>query len=114
MMLTCHTLLTWHARRADDADGALPAYGFGAQLPDTRRCAVHSFPLNGDARNPACAGVAGVLAAYRQALSTVTLDGPTCFAPVIKACADAAQASLSAPGPGKYFVLLLITDGTRA
>jgi hypothetical protein len=58
--------------------------------------------------------VDGVLAAYRKALSAVRLSGPTCFAPVLKACCDAADADVKLTPPGglsKYTVLLIITDG---
>lgn len=45
--------------------------------------------------------------AYQQAIQSVTLWGPTNFAPMIKHVAQfAAQA-----GPNSYFVLLILTDG---
>lgn len=38
---------------------------------------------NGDASNPACRGIAGVLEAYQRSLRRVQLYGPTNFAPVV-------------------------------
>jgi hypothetical protein len=88
-----------------------PCYGFGGQLPGLG--VSHCFALNGNPTAAACAGVPGMLQAYRQALASVALSGPTCFAPVINACCDVAQAALRDPpgAPLKYFVLLIITDG---
>jgi hypothetical protein len=88
-----------------------PCYGFGGQLPGLG--VSHCFALNGNPAAAACAGVPGMLQAYRQALVSVALSGPTCFAPVINACCDVAQAALRDPpgAPLKYFVLLIITDG---
>jgi hypothetical protein len=43
----------------------------------------HAFALNGNNANPKVVGVAGLLAAYAQAIQTVTLHGPTNFAPII-------------------------------
>jgi len=40
-------------------------------------------PQNGDAANPACSGVEGVLEAYHRSLRSVQLYGPTNFAPVV-------------------------------
>ena len=99
------------ALRADDLDGQFPSYGFGAQMPGG--VVSHCFALNGNPAAASCAGVEGVLAAYRQALSSVALSGPTCFAPVINAACDMAQGTLRDPpsAPLKYFVLLIITDG---
>jgi hypothetical protein len=89
-----------------DADGKIPAYGYGAALPPSN-VVSHCFALSGRADDPSCDGVAGVLAAYDTALSSVRLSGPTCFAPLITA---AAQAAASAAGLS-YHVLLIITDG---
>lgn len=38
---------------------------------------------NGDAANPACSGIEGVLEAYHRSLRSVQLYGPTNFAPVV-------------------------------
>jgi len=92
-----------------DHDGLFPAFGFGGKL--ATGLTSHCFALNGNPQAAACAGVAGLLAAYTQALNTVSLSGPTCFAPVIcQACHDA-EHSMRAGGNLKYSVLLIITDG---
>jgi hypothetical protein len=94
-----------------DLDGNVPCYGYGAQMPTGQ--VAHCFALNGNPAAPGCAGVPGIVAAYRQALTTVRLSGPTCFSPVISAACDMAQATLRDPpnAPLKYFILLIITDG---
>ncbi|XP_056372191.1 copine-5-like [Oenanthe melanoleuca] len=63
---------------------------------------------NGDASNPACHGIAGVLEAYQRSLRCVQLYGPTNFAPVVNHVARSAATVLDG---SQYFVLLIITDG---
>ncbi|XP_075867178.1 copine-1 isoform X3 [Microcebus murinus] len=63
-----------------DTDKLFPAFGFGAQVPPDWQVS-HEFALNFNPSNPYCAGVQGIVDAYRQAL------------------------------PQQYFVLLLLTDG---
>uniref|UniRef100_A0A183SEZ7 Copine domain-containing protein n=1 Tax=Schistocephalus solidus TaxID=70667 RepID=A0A183SEZ7_SCHSO len=65
-----------------DSDNLFPAYGFGARIPPDNLVS-HNFPLNGNRENPFCQGIDGVMEAYRYALQTVTLHGPTNFAPII-------------------------------
>nr|XP_021403393.1 copine-5 isoform X3 [Lonchura striata domestica] len=65
-----------------DSDKMFPALGFGAKIPPDGHVS-HEFPLNGDASNPACHGIAGVLEAYQRSLRHVQLYGPTNFAPVV-------------------------------
>uniref|UniRef100_A0A8C6RC86 C2 domain-containing protein n=1 Tax=Nannospalax galili TaxID=1026970 RepID=A0A8C6RC86_NANGA len=95
-----------------DSDKLFPAFGFGAQVPPDWQVS-HEFALNFNPNNPYCAGIQGIVDAYRQALPQVHLYGPTNFAPIInhvtRFAAQAAQqrtASLR-----QYFVLLLLTDG---
>ncbi|XP_078110469.1 copine-9-like isoform X2 [Sander vitreus] len=90
-----------------DSDKLFPAYGFGAKLPPDGKIS-HGFPLNGDAENPNCVGIEGVLEAYFQSLRTVQLYGPTNFAPVINKVANCAAEITDG---SQYFVLLMITDG---
>ncbi len=93
-----------------DLDGSFPCYGYGAQMPSGN--VSHCFALNGNPTAPGCAGVPGILAAYRQALASVALSGPTCFEPVISAaCAEAEAHARGPPLPLKYSVLLIVTDG---
>lgn len=89
-----------------DSDKMFPALGFGARVPPTGKVS-HEFFLN-LRDNPYCAGVDGLLQAYFTALQSVTLYGPTNFAPVIKHVAKFAQAYQDGK---QYFVLLIITDG---
>uniref|UniRef100_A0A672I2R1 Copine family member IX n=1 Tax=Salarias fasciatus TaxID=181472 RepID=A0A672I2R1_SALFA len=90
-----------------DSDKLFPAYGFGAKLPPDGKIS-HAFPLSGDADNPNCVGIEGVLEAYFQSLRTVQLYGPTNFAPVINKVANCAAEITDG---SQYFVLLMITDG---
>ncbi|XP_054146689.1 copine-5-like isoform X2 [Melozone crissalis] len=83
------------------------ALGFGAKVPPDGHVS-HEFPLNGDASNPACHGIAGVLEAYQRSLRHVQLYGPTNFAPVVNHVARSAATVLDG---SQYFVLLIITDG---
>ncbi|XP_039566849.1 copine-5-like isoform X8 [Passer montanus] len=90
-----------------DSDKMFPALGFGAKVPPDGHVS-HEFPLNGDASNPACHGIAGVLEAYQRSLRHVQLYGPTNFAPVVNHVARSAATVLDG---SQYFVLLIITDG---
>ncbi|NWZ88452.1 CPNE5 protein, partial [Poecile atricapillus] len=90
-----------------DSDKMFPALGFGAKVPPDGHVS-HEFPLNGDASNPACCGIAGVLEAYQRSLRRVQLYGPTNFAPVVNHVARSAAMVLDG---SQYFVLLIITDG---
>ncbi|NXO97021.1 CPNE5 protein, partial [Certhia brachydactyla] len=90
-----------------DSDKMFPALGFGAKVPPDGHVS-HEFPLNGDASNPACHGIAGVLEAYQRSLRRVQLYGPTNFAPVVNHVARSAATVLDG---SQYFVLLIITDG---
>lgn len=53
-------------------------------------------------------GVQGIMAAYRHALHTVSLHGPTLFGQVINQAAEIAAQSLSTNSTN-YFILLIIT-----
>ncbi|XP_025891859.1 copine-5-like [Nothoprocta perdicaria] len=90
-----------------DSDKMFPALGFGAKIPPDGRVS-HEFPLNGDAANPSCSGIEGILEAYHKSLKSVQLYGPTNFAPVVN---HVARAAAAVPDGSQYFVLLIITDG---
>ncbi|XP_023570512.1 copine-1 isoform X4 [Octodon degus] len=81
-----------------DSDKLFPAFGFGAQVPP-------------DWQNPYCAGIQGIVDAYRQALPQVRLYGPTNFAPIINHVARFAAQATYQKTASQYFVLLLLTDG---
>ncbi|MBN3287034.1 CPNE3 protein, partial [Polyodon spathula] len=97
-----------------DSDKMFPAFGFGAQIPPSWQVS-HEFPLNFNPANPFCAGIQGVVDAYRVCLPQVKLYGPTNFSPIInhvaKFATEAAQQNSAAKAATQYFVLLIITDG---
>ncbi|XP_051910703.1 copine-3-like isoform X2 [Hippocampus zosterae] len=93
-----------------DSDKMFPAFGFGAQIPPTWQVS-HEFPLNFNPTNPFCAGVEGIVEAYRVCLPQVKLYGPTNFSPIINHVASFAQQALQQNTASQYFVLLIITDG---
>uniref|UniRef100_A0A096LWS7 Copine-3 n=1 Tax=Poecilia formosa TaxID=48698 RepID=A0A096LWS7_POEFO len=92
------------------SDKMFPAFGFGAQIPPTWQVS-HEFPLNFDPSNPFCAGVEGVVQAYRACLPQVKLYGPTNFSPIINHVACFAKQAIQQTTASQYFVLLIITDG---
>ncbi|XP_076924508.1 protein BONZAI 3-like [Bidens hawaiensis] len=91
-----------------DYDKRFPAWGFGGKLYNGS--VSHCFNLNGNAGNFEVEGVQGIMDAYRNALHTVSLHGPTLFGQVVNHAAEIAAQSLST-NPTKYFILLIITDG---
>uniref|UniRef100_A0A8C4H1J7 Copine 3 n=1 Tax=Dicentrarchus labrax TaxID=13489 RepID=A0A8C4H1J7_DICLA len=93
-----------------DSDKMFPAFGFGAQIPPTWQVS-HEFPLNFNPANPFCAGVEGVVEAYRVCLPQVKLYGPTNFSPIINHVACFAKQAIQQTTASQYFVLLIITDG---
>ncbi|XP_015229047.1 PREDICTED: copine-3-like isoform X1 [Cyprinodon variegatus] len=93
-----------------DADKMFPAFGFGAQIPPSWQVS-HEFPLNFNPSNPFCAGVQGLVEAYRACLPQVKLYGPTNFSPIINHVACFAKQALQQNTASQYFVLLIITDG---
>ncbi|XP_017293326.1 copine-3 isoform X1 [Kryptolebias marmoratus] len=93
-----------------DSDKMFPAFGFGAQIPPTWQVS-HEFPINFNPSNPFCAGVEGVVEAYRVCLPQVKLYGPTNFSPIINHVACFANQALQQTTASQYFVLLIITDG---
>ncbi|XP_034027684.1 copine-3-like isoform X4 [Thalassophryne amazonica] len=93
-----------------DSDKMFPAFGFGAQIPPSWQVS-HEFPLNFNPSNPFCAGVEGMVEAYRLCLPQVKLYGPTNFSPIINHVACFAKQALQQTTASQYFVLLIITDG---
>ncbi|GLC35830.1 hypothetical protein PLESTM_000370100 [Pleodorina starrii] len=90
-----------------DHDKVFPMFGFGGQYQ--RNPTNHCFPM-GAPPDSTCVGVPGLLQAYRHALSTWKLSGPTLFAPVIRMATNLARATVASVPP-KYTVLLILTDG---
>nr|XP_022339072.1 copine-3-like [Crassostrea virginica]XP_022339073.1 copine-3-like [Crassostrea virginica] len=95
-----------------DTDKFFPALGFGAKLPDGQ--ISMEFALNFNPANPYCAGINGVVDAYKYAIQNVQLWGPTNVAPIIyhvARFAEQAQKQEADKGAHAYYVLLLLTDG---
>ncbi|XP_055298089.1 copine-9-like [Sitodiplosis mosellana] len=90
-----------------DESQLFPAFGFGAKLPPTGQV-FHQFPLNDNPSHPYCSGVEEILNHYRIRVKSVTLYGPTNFAPVINNTISIASQFQDGR---HYFVLLIITDG---
>ena len=91
-----------------DTDKMFPALGFGARIPP-HGVVSHEFFLSLDEKNPYCAGLSGIMAAYNNSLYNVQLYGPTNFAPVIRHVSQFAHVYQN--DPSNYFILLIITDG---
>ncbi|GIL72855.1 hypothetical protein Vretimale_4529 [Volvox reticuliferus] len=96
-----------HVLEFYDKDKVFPMFGFGGQ--HQRNPTNHCFPM-GTPPDSTCVGVAGLLQAYRKALSTWKLSGPTLFAPVIRKASQLASATIASKPP-KYTALLILTDG---
>ncbi|XP_074646861.1 copine-3-like isoform X2 [Tubulanus polymorphus] len=92
-----------------DSDKMFPALGFGARIPPNNQLSFE-FALNFQPNNPFCAGVQGIVDAYRNCLPQIALYGPTNVAPIIYHVARFAAQAKEAESQA-YFVLLLLTDG---
>nr|XP_040023030.1 copine-3-like isoform X1 [Gasterosteus aculeatus aculeatus]XP_040023031.1 copine-3-like isoform X1 [Gasterosteus aculeatus aculeatus] len=93
-----------------DSDKRFPAFGFGAKIPPSWQV-CHEFPINFNPSDPFCAGIEGVVQAYRQCLPQVTLYGPTNFSPIINHVAHFGKQAMQQETAMQYYVLLIITDG---
>ncbi|XP_067144459.1 copine-3-like isoform X1 [Centruroides vittatus] len=91
-----------------DSDKMFPALGFGAKIPPSWQVS-HEFAVNFNNSNPFCAGIQGIIDAYRNCIYQVQLYGPTNFTPVINHVARFAESSMATCD--HYFVLLILTDG---
>lgn len=92
-----------------DEDRMIPAFGYGASLPGSNTTS-HCFPLSLNFENPFVQGVEGLLAAYGLAVTSVKLNGPTYFAPILKECLDAVKSGYQ-QSKLHYTIMLMITDG---
>jgi len=88
-----------------DYDKKIMGLGFGSKIGGV---VSQCFPLNGNARNPYCKGVDGLVDSYMDTLKSVTLAEPTCYSKVLQYAVDDAIRSSSEV---EYTVILLITDG---
>ena len=81
-----------------DEDNLIPVFGFGDE-----KTKDHSvFPL---IEESPCQGVEEVLTRYTRTVGSVSLSGPTSFAPIIRKAIEIVQQT------GKYHLLLIIADG---
>jgi len=85
---------------AFDDDGQIPAYGFGDV--STKDLDVFSFAPS----DAPCYGLDSLVMRYKDLASTITLSGPTSFAPLIHRAIDIVVAS-----GGQFHLLLIIADG---
>ena len=77
-----------------DSDKKIPAFGFGAALKFPMmqtKTAVHCFPLSGDHSCIDSFGLEHLMQLYVNALKSVSLAGPTYFAPLVEEAAKLAQ-----------------------
>eukprot|EP00116_Pleurobrachia_bachei_P009647 sb/3469909/ len=91
-------------------DKLFPAFGFGGALPPHGQVSFE-FALNGNPANPLCAGVDGVMDAYKTALLNVGLSGPTNCAPMIRQVSRMAMSGAQTRAAQNYYILLILTDG---
>ena len=92
-----------------DSDKQFPVLGFGALIPPTNQLS-HEFFVNLSYTLPYCSGVDGVVDAYRKCVQSVTLYGPTNFAPILRHVISSADPGLK-KNYDDYFILLILTDG---
>ena len=68
-----------------DSDRSFPLYGFGGIPRHMGQMGVsHFFPVNGNVSNPEVFGIQGMIDAYRSTLPSISLSGPTYFAPLLQ------------------------------
>ena len=93
-----------------DSDKQIPVLGYGAHIPGHDNTS-HCFALNGNIFDPEVDGLAGVVDAYKKAIKTVSLGGPTNFAPIMKTINEMTEDMQCSQKDQKYNILLIITDG---
>lgn len=81
-----------------DDDHLIPAFGFGDSTTGGTRC----FPFT---QHGMCHGTATVLQRYKEIADSVSLSGPTSFAPVIREAIKIVREEQS------YHILVIIADG---
>jgi len=84
---------------AFDDDKLIPSYGFGDKATTDR--SVFNLNLNG----APCQGFEEVLRRYNEAVSRITLAGPTSFAPIIREAIRIVKEAKS------YHILVIVADG---
>jgi hypothetical protein len=87
-----------------DTDKRFPCYGFGALYNGETS---HCFNLTLTNQREVD-GIDGIMEAYKNAIKTVSLNGPTFFSPIIKKTIEDVK---SDDKGNNYYILLIITDG---
>jgi E3 ubiquitin-protein ligase RGLG len=82
-----------------DDDKLIPAFGFGDATTGSAKC----FNMGHD--GSPCRGFSEILRRYCELTPTLTLSGPTNFAPVIRETINIVKTTLA------YHILLIIADG---
>lgn len=90
-------------------DGSITALGFGGKLPGMTTPSF-DFSLSG-CKDALVTGVEGLLSAYKQALQSVRLSGPTNFAPLIRNATKNCGIDPVSQDNQVFTVLLIVTDG---
>ena len=93
-----------------DSDKQLPLLGYGARIPNQTGTS-HCFALNGNIFDPEVDGIEGVEKAYERAIKSVSLGGPTNFAPILKMVNEMTEDMNCTQKDQQYNILLIITDG---
>jgi hypothetical protein len=87
-----------------DTDKKFPCYGFGALYNgETSHC--FNLTLSNESQVD---GIEGIMQAYKNAIKTVSLNGPTYFSPIIRKTIEDVK---SDDKGNNYYILLIITDG---
>ena len=93
-----------------DYDQLFPVYGFGGK-PLYSNEVSHCFNINFQ-QDPNIKGINNIILAYRQSLSKITLDGPTCFSYVIEKVIQEINYDMQHNrDENHYYILLILTDG---
>ena len=90
-----------------DMDQLFPVYGFGAILPGNRETS-HCFPLT-FCQNAEVKGIDEIINSYKNALSIVSLNGPTYFSHLIREVIKIVQIDIEKKDI--YYILMILTDG---
>ena len=93
-----------------DADGAIAAYGFGANLNPYGKQISHCFNITLTPEQEEVDGIDGLIEAYKTCLTKVQLYGPTYFSEILSNAA-AKSMGICDQRNQSYNILLIITDG---
>jgi Copine/C2 domain len=89
-------------------DKQVPLYGFGGKISGTTS---HCFNMNFNRDDARVQSIQGIMAAYRNSLRYVELNGPTLFGHFLSRIVSEIEARPVDQYNQKYTVLLILTDG---